>query len=480
MIPCVVITTGSSSSAPARTVTPFVLALSALLPLLVAVTLCVWWTRGGYFFLSGDEPHYLIMARSVWLDGDFDLHNNYVEDAISSDLYGEITPHAYRETDVWPPYHSPGLGLLLAVPLRYYGINGTRLMLTASVALISLPVFLWLAPRLSAIETVLISVALAFSIPLAYGASRIYPDLPATAIVTAAALACLTFEHRRAVPPLTLWIGMWTLVGLLPWLQSRFLAVWGLLMLAGSVLAFRAVAGARVRLLAGLLPSIALIVALGVFNQHYYGNPFGPPRWSELTTSPARATMIFLGLHLDQSQGLFLQQPVWVLALPGLVPFALARPLVAAWWALLYLAIVLPGAMQLGRYGGGGPVGRYAWAAAFLWVVPLRYWLERLDLRRARWLRLALAVIVLLQLAAAWRWIAAPRIVVPKLEESLTVRESLATEPLRSLLPSFYFWDFTSYWFYWPNVAAIAGVTLLIIWGAIQARDRSRARPSRE
>src|SRR6185503_10720414 len=112
--------------------------------------------------------------------------------------------------------------------------------------------------------------------------------------------------------------------------------------------------------------------------------------------------------HLDQSQGLFVQQPVWLLALPGLVSFALARPLVAAWWALLYLAIVLPGAMQLGRYGGGGPVGRYAWAAAFLWAVPLRYWLERLDGRHVRWLRGALVLIVLLQLAAAWRWIPAP------------------------------------------------------------------------
>ena len=68
----------------------------------------------------------------------------------------------------------------------------------------------------------------------------------------------------------------------------------------------------------------------------------------------------------------------------------------------------------------------------------------------------------------------------PKLEESLTLRESLAGESFRSLLPSFYFWDFTSYWFYWPNLVALAIVALLIIWGATQARDRSRVLLSRE
>jgi hypothetical protein len=478
MIPCV-IPTAPSPALPVRRVNALVLAVSALLPLVVAVALCVSWTFDKFFFLSGDEPHYLIMARSVWLDGDLDLHNNYLEDAINPDIYGEITPHAYRETDVWPPYHSPGLGILLAAPLRYYGINGTRLMMTTAVALVTIPIFLWLAGSVSSLTSVLLGIAFAFSIPLAHGASRIYPDVPATAIVVAATLGCLTFYERRKAPSLALWIALWTLVGALPWLQSRFLAVWALLLIAGAVTAMRIGPATRARLLAGLLPAIALVVALGVFNQHYYANPLGPPRWHELTTSPPRAAMIFLGLHLDQSQGMFIQQPVWLLALLGLVPFVIARPAVAAWWALLYLAIVVPGAMQLGRYGGAGPVGRYAWAAAFLWVVPLRYWLERLEPRRERWLQIAIAVMLMLQLAAASRWIAAPPLIRPNLQESIASRESVAAQPYRSVLPSFYFWDFESYWFYWPNIVAMSVVALLIGAGATQARDRSPFRSSR-
>lgn len=478
MIPCV-IPTAPLPAPSVRRVNAAVLAVSALLPLVVAVALCVSWTLNKFFFLSGDEPHYLIMARSVWLDGDLDLHNNYIEDAINPDIYGEITPHAYRDTDVWPPYHSPGLGILLAVPLRYYGINGTRLMMTVAVALITVPIFLWLARSVSSVVSALLGVAFAFSIPLAHGASRIYPDIPATAIVVTATLICLKLHEERKPPPLLLWSGVWILVGALPWLQSRFLAVWALLVVGGVAAAFRTGPTARGRVLAGLVPAIALVVALAVFNQHYYGNLLGPPRWHELSASPSRTAMIFLGLHLDQSQGLFVQQPVWLLALLGLAPFALARPLVAVWWSLLYLAIVVPGAMQLGRYGGAGPVGRYAWAAAFLWVVPLRSWLESLSARGERWLRIVLVVIVALQLAAAARWIARPPLIRPNLQESIALRESVAAEPLRSVLPSFYFWDFTSYWVYWPNVVAMIGVALLIIAGATRARGRSLVRSSR-
>jgi hypothetical protein len=389
-----------------------------------------------------------------------------------------MAPHAYSHANVWPPYHSPGLGILLAAPLRYYGTNGTRLMLTVSVVLISLPAFMWLAPSLSVTLSALLAIAFALSIPLAHGASRIYPDLPATAFVLLPTLACLSVDERRKPPPLLVWIGLWTLVGMLPWLQSRFLAAWALLMIAGAVTAFRIGSRARGRLLMGLLPSVLLLVALGAFNQHYYANPLGPPRWHELTTSPSRAAMIFLGLHLDQSQGLFIQQPVWLLALLGLAPFAVARPRTATWWALLYLAIVLPGAMQLGRYGGGGPAGRYAWPAAFLWVVPLRCCLERYG--RERWLAIALVAIVVLQAAAAARWVATPPVIRPNLQESLALRDSVASLPFRSLLPSFYFWDFTSYWFYWPNIVAMLVVGLLIIAGATRARDRSRVQPLRE
>lgn len=52
----------------------------------------------------------------------------------------------------------------------------------------------------------------------------------------------------------------------------------------------------------------ALLVA---FNTWASGSPLGFRHASELTTSFARGAEIFLGLHLDQSQGTFVQQPLF-------------------------------------------------------------------------------------------------------------------------------------------------------------------------
>jgi hypothetical protein len=458
--------------------TPIAVAAAAL-PILVSTALCVWWTRSDALILGGDEPHYLIMARSVGLDGDFDLRNNYEEDTLSGDIYGPVVPHAFRDTDVWPPYHSPGLGVLLAVPLREAGLSGVRLALIAWAAIIPICIFVWLREQLTVATAVLLAVALSLSVPVGYGAFAIYPDMPAAAIVTAATLACLDFGMRRAAPPLLFWVVLWALVGFTPWLQSRFAATWLLLVAGGIAVAALAPRSARWRLLIGVLPAVAGLGLLLWFNQVHYGSVFGPPRWGELTRSPARAAEIFLGLHLDQSQGLFLQQPIWLLGLIGLAWLARAHPIAAVWVAFVYLSAVLPGSLQLGRYGGAGPIGRYGWTASFLWVVPLRSLLESTSARGMRRFHGALVAIIIVLAAAAFRWMRDPFVLAPRLDDGLAVRDTLAPESMRELLPSFYFWDFWSYWSYPPNLAAIASLILLAAAGASLARDRSRVRSSR-
>ena len=450
------------------------LAGSAVLPFLIATCLCVWWTRSETLILGGDEPHYLIMARSVALDLDFDLKNNYEEEALTAWIYpGPLVPHAFQGGPQWPPYHSPGLGLLLALPFGYAGLDGARLALLTWAVLVPLALFVFLREHLTFGTCVLLSIALGLSVPLAYGSSQVYPDLPGAAILTVATLACLEWSARRSPPDTALWAITWSLVGFLPWLQSRFLAPWLLLVMAGAAMVLRAPRSARWRLLIGLLPAFLGVLALVWFNQTHYGAAFGPPRWNELTRSPARAAMIFLGLHFDRSQGLFVQQPLWLLGLVAAAPFARARPIAAAWIALLYLATIVPPSMQMGRYGGDGPVGRYAWAAAFLWMVPIGSLLTSGGVRAARWFRIALVLSVGVQLvlAAHW-WIAGPYAFRPNLAEDVSLRDSLPPAVFQHVLPSFYFWDFTSYWRYPPNLVAIAAAILLVATGIGWARTR--------
>src|SRR3954447_5954134 len=49
-----------------------------LWPVPLGVFLIVWGlTPHGKFSMAGDEPHYLLMAESLRLDGDLDLANDY-------------------------------------------------------------------------------------------------------------------------------------------------------------------------------------------------------------------------------------------------------------------------------------------------------------------------------------------------------------------------------------------------------------------
>jgi hypothetical protein len=464
---------GSTPGSPSRHAnesgTPL-LAASILLPFVIGFVLCVWWTRTDRLLLTGDEPHYLIMADSVALDHDFDLRNNYTEDAITGRIYGEVEPHAYRYDQYWPPYHSPGLGLLLALPFRYGGVDGVRIALLTWAVLLPLALVLWMRPHASEIDLLLLALALGLSVPLAFGGVVVYPDLPAAAILAIASLACLNWFLVGETPPSGPWVLVWTLVGFLPWLQTRYAPVWLLLVAAGWWLAFRAARPSRARLMAGLVPAFVGAVLLAWFNWAYYQSILGPPRWPELTGSPMRAAMVFLGLHLDQSQGLFVQQPLWLLGLVAALPFARRHPIAALWITLVYLAAIVPPSLQMGRYGGGGPLGRYGWAAAFLWIVPVRHVVASTRASGARWFRWALLAGIAAQVLLAVRWMAQPTLLRPNLDERIWLRDSLFPELLKPFLPSFYFWDFTSYWFYPPNMVAMAVAALLLAAGALVAR----------
>jgi hypothetical protein len=86
--------------------------------------------------------------------------------------------------------------------------------------------------------------------------------------------------------------------------------------------------------------------------------------------------------------------------------------------------------------------------------------------RGARWFRYALIASAVVVSAIAWRWIPAPWTLAPQIDAGLAARDTLAPIALREVMPSFYFWDFSSYWTYPPNVVAMAAVALLAIAGA--------------
>ena len=77
-------------------------------------TVGLWYTTR--LRVSGDEPHYLLMAQSLWREGDLDLRDNHAREDWREYTPGPIGPHygAPRRDGRPFPAHSPGLPLLLA------------------------------------------------------------------------------------------------------------------------------------------------------------------------------------------------------------------------------------------------------------------------------------------------------------------------------------------------------------------------------
>jgi hypothetical protein len=211
-------------------------------------------------------------------------------------------------------------------------------------------------------------------------------------------------------------------------------------------------------------------IALLVFNIEAYGNPYGARGTAELTTSGLRALLIFLGLHFDQSQGMFLQQPLLVAGVAAFVPFVRARPRLALFWLAAYASLMVPNSLELARFGTAGPDGRFGWSAEWLWVIPIGVLAGTGRARFERWIKPLVAAAVAYQVALALRWVPDPMSLFPRLQEQLALRDSLFPVWMRAVMPSYYLWDFRSYLTYGPNVAAIAIAVAIMVGGAILLR----------
>src|SRR5689334_14929880 len=129
---------------------------------------------------AGDEPHYLIMAQSLWREHDLDLQDNYARQDFLEYTPGPLATH-YGEPrkDGRPfPSHSPGLPVVLA-PL--YALGGRRAcvgfmtLLAAATAILvrSLATRITPSPR-----AVFFAWAAAAGPPLLYYSFHMYTEIP--------------------------------------------------------------------------------------------------------------------------------------------------------------------------------------------------------------------------------------------------------------------------------------------------------------
>jgi hypothetical protein len=327
-------------AAPPRTV-----AFAAAFALYLAVGL--WYATR--LRVSGDEPHYLLMAQSLWREGDLDLRDNLAREDWREYTPGPIGEHygAPRRDGRPYPAHAAGLPWLLAPVYAAGGRLGCVAVLAlAAAALVALAGSL--SVRLGATPSAAwLAWTAALGPPVFFYSFHVYTEV-VSALALYGSLALVTGPPALAGAALA---GL--LAGALPWLHVKMIA-------ASAVLGLVAVWRLRGRALAAFAGVAGVLaVAYVAYLQHVFGRPTplaiygGAP--AQMSGSPAAALP---GLLLDRSFGLLPHAPVFLMGLAGLVPLWRRR---RATWPLLLAAVAVLAPVMPWRmwWGGQSPAGRF-------------------------------------------------------------------------------------------------------------------------
>jgi len=365
---------------------------------------------------AGDEPHYLLAARSL-------------ADQRALDVRDDYRARAWREFDTAPPtpqgrlrkgarYEPHWIGLpLLAAP--FYALGGATAVSLLVAALLALAIaWAYLLARRVVPDPWCVGAALALGLspPLVAYGTAVLPDPVAAAALAGAALCGARLRERVSRRDA---LACFALLGSLPWLGIVFVP-------AGVVIAFaaiRAVRHARRGLLALVSAevaffSIALVVGL---DEALFGGP--TPHSADVAGVSATGastlgdylgrTWRIVAIFLDRNYGVVRWAPIaaiaftgaWVLYRAGRERLAHAiagigeELAVARLCALAALVGVVTVALFVPHIATGGfPV------RGVIAVVPLTVPLIALGLRQAPRIGLALALIGVA--GSVWLWIA--------------------------------------------------------------------------
>ena len=263
---------------------------------------------------GGDEPHYLLTARSIIQDGDVDLANQYAQRQYSGFYPYRLDPHGHATNGRLNEPHGVGLALLIAPVYAAFGPTGVQLELAALAAL-GFVLAIALARRLvpepwatwGPIVCALSPPALAYSTAIA-------PPLVAGTFLAGAVLLGL---QARARPRLLPALGCGLLLALLPWLGTLYLIP--ALPVAVALAWWMARQHKGWFALVGLELVLASLVAFATANERLYGDVIPEGAGAPLTGASNAGDYLdrayrLVALWIDRDYGLLRWAPIFALA----------------------------------------------------------------------------------------------------------------------------------------------------------------------
>lgn len=329
-------------------------------------------------FPGGDEPHYLVIAQSLWRDGDLRIENNHQAGATLEYYAAELEPHFLARGVDGEIYsvHPIGLPVLLAPVYAVGGYRAVVVFLTLISALTA-----WLSWRLAYRVTGCVTASLfgwmvcALSAPFVFNSFTVYPEMCAglVAILSFGVMTRAGSVQRPAVIP---WLAAGSLVALLPWLSTKYVFMAGALGLIalGRLQGLRAMRSAAVRAALGFVLPCALSLACWfAFFWWIWGTPSpSAPYGSQSGTSPVHLLAGGPGLFFDQEYGVLAVAPALGIGLLGFVTMFKnvgQRRLAVELCAVVAGLLALVGAFHI-WWGGSAAIGRPMVAALPLLSVP--------------------------------------------------------------------------------------------------------------
>ena len=394
---------------------------------------------------GGDEPHYLVMAQSLWRDGDLRIENNHAR--------GDYLEYFDRQ-DLHPDYltrgvdgeiysvHPVGLPLLLA-PIYAAGGYAGVLAGLIGIAAATGGVMIWWMRRLglAAGAAGWAWLAVGASAPFLLHSFAVYPETAGGLCVTLT-LALVTTAPAR--------LGRWAAAGLaaalLPWLSTKYapMAAVAIAVGLGRIwIGSTAERGARLRASAALLGPFGLGgLAWLAFFWIYWGTPSPSAPYGN---GPSTALHYLLagapGLIFDQEYGILVCAPVLALGLLGLGAMArdggAGRRQAIEIGATLAALLATVGAFHL-WWGGSSPPGRPVVSGLALLAVPIAWLVHRDRERSLRTALYRLLLVVSLGFSAMLVFLQDGNLVVNGRDGTSTLIEYLSPLwPATALAPSF-------------------------------------------
>ncbi|HUQ88400.1 MAG TPA: hypothetical protein VM096_12625 [Vicinamibacterales bacterium] len=299
------------------------IAVALFVAMLAIAGLAAQKLTGTTLFPSGDEPHYLVIAQSLWRDGDLKIENNHERRDYREYYTSDLEPHYLTRGTNGQIYsiHPIGISVMLAPIYALAGYKGSVWFLIALGALALAIAWRWTVNTLNAPGAATFAwAAIALSAPFTFNSFTIYPEIAASLAVIFAYYTTLTTNTERSGP--MPWIAAGLAIAALPWLSTKYAPMSAALLL---VVIYRLRKKEPAPFLRNtkvwMVVAIYAISVLAWFAFFYaiWGSPLPmAPYGSQRETGLAYLRVGAAGLLFDQEYGLLAYAPVYVLAGTGL------------------------------------------------------------------------------------------------------------------------------------------------------------------